>query len=117
MRESVLKEIRKAYMQLLTTKPLFFTAADYSIEQFAADLGTNRSYASRFVNRELGVTFPVLLNKLRIAHLIRRKSENPKACMKSLAEECGFNCPFSLRRAFQKEYGMLPSEYFRNMEL
>lgn len=111
------KQIRQRYTQLLGKEKPFFTEKNYSINDFAAALGTNRSYASRFVNTELGVTFPVLLNKLRLAHLIRRKSENPKACIKSLAVECGFNCPFSLRRAFQKEYGMLPSEYFRNMEL
>lgn len=111
------KEIGQRYALLLGEERPFFTNRNYSINDFAAALGTNRSYASRFVNTELGVTFPVLLNKLRLAHLIRRKSENPKACIKSLAVECGFNCPFSLRRAFQKEYGMLPSEYFRNMEL
>lgn len=116
MGETALKDIKRMYMQLLTAKPPFFTVADYSIESFAADLGTNRSYASRFVNRELGVTFSTLLNKLRLAHFIKRKSENPQATIAHLAKECGFNSTFSLRRAFLKEYGMLPSEYFRNMD-
>ena len=107
--------IRKRYLTLLGNNPPFFTNKDYTIGHFAADLGTNRSYASRFVNKELGMTFSTLLNKLRLAHFIKRKSENPQATIARLAKECGFNSTFSLRRAFLKEYGMLPSEYFRNM--
>jgi AraC-like DNA-binding protein len=33
-----------------------------------------------------------------------------------MAKECGFNSTFSFRRAFLKEYGILPGEYFRNMK-
>lgn len=101
------------YLQLLTAKPLFFTAAEYSIEQFAADLGTNRSYASHFVNQELGVTFPTLLNKLRLSHFIRLKSENPDTAIGTLAKECGFNSTFSFRRSFKAEFGEIPSKYFK----
>lgn len=105
--------IRKRYLTLLGNNPPFFTNKDYTIEQFAADLGTNRSYASRFVNKELGVTFSTLLNKLRLAHFIRQKSKRPDATIGDLAKECGFNNAFSFRRAFRQEYGTTPSEYFK----
>ena len=101
------------YMQLLTAKPPFFTAADCSIESFATDLGTNRSYASRFVNQELGVTFSTLLNKLRLAHFMRLKSKPEKSSISSLAKRCGFSNAFSFRRAFKREYGKTPSEYLK----
>lgn len=113
MTEPALKEIRRMYILLLAAKPPFFTAADYSIEQFAADLGTNRSYASRFINKELGVTFPTLLNKFRLAHFIRQKNEHPDATIGELAKECGFNNAFSFRRAFRQEYGTTPGEYLK----
>lgn len=100
-------------MHLLSEKKLFFLDKNYSIIEFAADLGTNRSYASRFVNIELGITFPNLLNSLRLAHFMRLKDENPKKSIKYLADYCGFNCTLSFRRAFIKEYGMTPSEYFK----
>ena len=113
MTEPALKEIRRMYILLLAAKPPFFTAADYSIEQFAADLGTNRSYASRFVNKKLGMTFSTLLNKLRLAHFIKLKSERPNATIGQLAKECGFNNAFSFRRCFKAEYGKTPSEYMK----
>lgn len=105
--------IRKRYLTLLGNTQPFFINKGYTIEQFAADLGTNRSYASRFVNKELGVTFSTLLNKLRLAHFIRQKSERPDATIGQLAKECGFNNAFSFRRAFRQEYGTTPSEYFK----
>lgn len=113
MTEPALKEIRRMYILLLAAKPPFFTAADYSIEQFAADLGTNRSYASRFVNKELGVTFPTLLNKFRLAHFIKLKNEQPDATIQQLAKECGFYNTFSFRRSFKAEYGTTPGEYLK----
>lgn len=105
--------IRKRYLTLLGNNPPFFTNKDYTIGQFAADLGTNRSYASRFVNKELGMTFSTLLNKLRLAHFIRQKSERPDATIGELAKECGFNNAFSFRRSFKAEYGKTPSEYMK----
>lgn len=110
---NTIKEIKQRYMQLLSEKEPFFLDRNYSIIQFAADLGTNRSYASKFVNEELGVTFPTLLNSLRLAHFVRLKKENPKTPIRTLADNCGFNCPLSLRRAFVKEYGTTPNKYFK----
>lgn len=107
------KEIKQKYMQLLSEKEPFFLDKNYSIIQFAADLGTNRSYASRFVNEELGVTFPTLLNSLRLSHFIKLKNESPKANISTLAAHCGFNCTLSFRRTFVKEYGITPSAYFK----
>ena len=105
--------IRKRYLTLLGNNPPFFTNKDYTIEQFAADLGTNRSYASRFVNKELGVTFPTLLNKFRLAHFIKLKNEHPDATIQQLAKECGFYNTFSFRRSFKAEYGTTPGEYLK----
>ena len=107
------KEIRQKYMQLLSEKEPFFLDKNYSIIQLAADLGTNRSYASKFVNKELGVTFPTLLNSLRLSHFIKLKKENPKAKISTLAAYCGFNCMLSFRRTFVKEYGTTASKYFK----
>lgn len=111
------KDIRQRYMQLLNEKKPFFLDKNYSIIQFAADLGTNRSYASKFVNEELGVKFPYLLNSLRLAHFVKLKSENPQARISTLADHCGFNCTLSFRRAFVKKYGVTASDYFKKQNL
>lgn len=115
MRETQ-KEIRQRYIQMLAESRPRFLEKGYSITEFAADLGTNRSYASRFVNNELKITFPNLLIRLRLAHFLRLKNENPQALIKTLVAECGFSSPFSFRRAFAKTYGATPTEYFKNRE-
>lgn len=111
-----LNKIRNRYLKLLVEQPPFFINKGYTLEQFAVDLGTNRSYASKFTNMELGVTFPVLLNKLRIAHFLSLKNEKPASRIKELAEACGFKSSFAFRRAFKRIYGTSPSEYLKNKE-
>lgn len=109
----VMNRIKSRYVRLLAAEPPFFTDSNYTIEQFAADLGTNRSYASRFVNGELGISFYVLLGKLRLAYFMKQKSNREKSNINSLAKKCGFRNAFSFRRTFKREYGMTPSEYLK----
>ncbi|MBQ8543394.1 MAG: helix-turn-helix transcriptional regulator [Bacteroidaceae bacterium] len=109
----VMEKLKKRYTKMLGSEPPFFVDNEYSIERFAADLGTNRSYASKFTNNILEVSFPALLNKLRLAHFIRMKQELPHTPIKTLAERCGFKNSFSFRRAFKNEYGVTASEYFK----
>ena len=110
----VMEKLKKRYTRMLGCEPPFFVDNGYTIEKFAADLGTNRSYASKFANCALGISFPTLLNKLRLAHFIRLKSENPSTPIKTLAEKCGFKNSFSFRRAFKSEYGVSASEDFKS---
>lgn len=110
-------KIKSRYLKMLGENPPFFINDNYTLEQFAAALGTNRSYASKFINSELGLTFPALLNKLRIAHFMRLRNENPKSSIKDIAFKCGFRNCFSFRRTFKNIYGMTASEYFKNNKL
>ncbi len=103
-------ELKQKYARLLSRKELFFTKEYYSINDFAMDLGTNRSYASRFVNTELGVTFPTLIKKLRLAHFLKLRKESPEQTITALLKQCGFCNAFTFRRQFKAEYGMTPSE-------
>lgn len=109
----VMETIKSRYVKLMGKEPPFFTDCNYTIEQFAADLGTNRSYASKFVNQELGVNFYTLLSKLRLAHFMKLYGNEKKRSISSLAKRSGFNNVFSFRRAFRREYGTTPSEYLK----
>lgn len=109
----LMNSIKSRYLKLLGNEPPFFTNCNYTIEQFAADLGTNRSYASKFTNHELGLSFSALLNKLRLAHFMRLRNENPHASIGNLAKKCGFGNTFSFRRSFKAQYGKTPSEYLK----
>lgn len=110
---NVINTIKSRYIKLMGKEPPFFTDSNYTIEQFAADLGTNRSYASKFVNEELGVNFYTLLSRLRLAHFMKLHGNGEKCSISSLAKRSGFNNVFSFRRAFRREYGTTPSEYLK----
>lgn len=107
------KKINERYTILLSKDTPFFLKKDYTIGAFANDLVTNRSYASRFVNEVLGIPFPTLLNKLRIAYVIRMKHENSKEPICRLATAAGFKNAYSFRRAFYREYNMTPTAFFK----
>lgn len=107
------KKISERYAALLSEASPFFLKQEYNIEEFANDLATNRSYASRFVNEVLGTSFPTLLNKLRLAYIIRMKHENPKEPICRLVAAAGYKNAHSFRRAFYREYSMTPKEFFK----
>ena len=107
------KKISERYAALLSEASPFFLKQDYDIEEFANDLATNRSYASRFVNEVLGTSFPTLLNKLRLAYIIRMKHENPKEPICRLAAAAGYKNAHSFRRAFYREYNIMPRAFFK----
>lgn len=107
------KKISERYAALLSEASPFFLKQDYDIEEFANDLVTNRSYASRFVKEVLGTSFPTLLNKLRLAYIIRTKHENPKEPIYRLAAAAGYKNAHSFRRAFYREHNMMPRAFFK----
>ena len=109
-----MEAIKKRYEQLLQRNKYFYLTTDYTLEMFASDLGTNRSYTSKFINNEFGVTFPLFINDLRLSHFLKLKEENPKAKIKVLATMSGFKNMYTFRRVFKQKYGVTPSEYFAN---
>ena len=109
-------ETARKYAELLSKEPPFFLDPDYTIEDFAAELGTNRSYASRFVNESFGISFPTFLNKFRIAYLKRIQYDHKDTPLYKLALTCGFRNAYTFRRAFYNEYGMTPKSFFRKQD-
>jgi len=108
---------KQKYISMLSAEPLFYVQPNYTVDMFAKDLGTNRTYASRFCNDDLGVSFSCLMNKLRLARFIKLKMERPRARSRELMEMCGFTNIYSFRRAFAANYGMSPGAYFKAQRL
>ena len=107
---------QKKYEQMVKKEPPFFTAMGYTIIDFAHDLGTNRTYASRFSNEVLGYKFTDLLNHLRMEYFMLLQKENPGASLYKLAKQSGYSNAFSFRRVFAKMYHTTPSMYFKGEE-
>lgn len=106
----------KKYEQMLQKESPFFTTQGYTILHFAHDIGTNRTYASRFANEVLGCKFTDLLNNLRMEYFMQQQAQHPETSLYKLAAQAGYSNSFSFRRVFFKMYKTTPSQYFKEHE-
>lgn len=104
------KTAMQRYMKMLGHSRPFFLDPDYNLEMLCKDLGTNRAYASRFVNVSLGTSLPQLLRSLRLAYAERLRHNSPQMKISEIAQSSGFNNPTSFRRAYFAKFGCNPSE-------
>ncbi len=83
-----------------------------SLNDLSVEMGTNRSYLSKYLNSELGVTFYDYINSFRLEKA-KEILENPDfdGSIESVAEQSGFNSVSTFRRSFQKMYNCTPSCY------
>lgn len=105
-------KINQRFSLIVLEDNKFFLDANCNINEFANLLGTNRTYASRFIHQKFGVSFPTFLNRLRLTHFMKLREENPNLSINSVIRHCGFNTAYSFRRAFVQAYGENPSNYF-----
>lgn len=106
--------IRK--LNFLASDGYFVRSPRLTLSELAAQLGTNRTTLSNYLNQELGTTFYDYINSKRISRAEELLS-NP-ACrysVEQLAELSGFNSLSTFRRAFHKKHGMSPQRYRENM--
>ena len=84
------------------------------LSDVARMVGTNRTYLSRYFNRDSGQTFYDYVNNYRIKHAEQLLVSSP-ATLVEISERSGFNSLSTFRRAFVAMYGCSPTEY-RNRE-
>ncbi|MDL2247384.1 helix-turn-helix transcriptional regulator [Bacteroides sp. OttesenSCG-928-J23] len=108
-----------AIIQLLEEKELF-RQSDIKISDVARMLGTNRTYVSESINKEMNLTFSELINKYRIEYakeLIRtaiRKGEDLN--MYTVIEQSGFSAESSFYRVFKLMTGRTPKAWMTEMK-
>ncbi|HIU75720.1 MAG TPA: helix-turn-helix domain-containing protein [Candidatus Pelethocola excrementipullorum] len=81
-----------------------------TLERIAGDLHFNKYYISRIFAKKLHCGFYDYLNRIRLdyaAHLILKSDQK----LTGIWQESGFESQRTFNRAFQKEYGMTPTEY------
>ena len=82
------------------------------LAELAAELGTNRTTLSSYINSSLGTTFYDYVNSSRLEYTEKLLSDpDAKYSVEQLAELSGFNSLSTFRRAFGKKYGMSPQQY------
>ena len=89
---------------------------DITIDKVADRLGTNRSYLSRAINENGGMSFSQYINSRRIGEARRILSETDNDIqIKVLAYELGFATPETFSSTFRKAIGMLPTKFREEM--
>lgn len=84
-----------------------------TLDRIASDLHFNKYYISRIFAKKLHCGFYDYLNQIRLdfaAHLILKSDQK----LTGIWQEAGFESQRTFNRAFQKGYGMTPSEYRRS---
>ena len=90
----------------------FVRTPHLTLAELAADLGTNRTTLSSYINNGLGTTFYDYVNSNRLEYTEKLLSDpDAKYSVEQLAELSGFNSLSTFRRAFSKKYGISPQQY------
>lgn len=85
---------------------------ELTLEETARIFGYSPTYLSRMFQQSAGITFKQYLQSIRLGYA-RKDLESGKYSILETAMRNGFSESKALARAFQKKYGILPSEYKR----
>ncbi len=93
-----------------------FKEPDLTLEKLALLLNTNSRYLSQIIRELYNMSFPQLLNQLRIKEAIRLLKDEgcQRYSIEGISKMVGFNSRSSFNTAFKKITGMTPSA-FRNI--
>ena len=115
------KELKEKLDRLMTEEQIYLNP-HLNISDLAKALGTNRTYLSSCMNNELGKTFYVYINELRLDYAISLMAvNNSEECLnddrayslKEIAEKSGFNSISTFNRQFHARYRMSPSTWMQ----
>lgn len=94
-------------------------ALDLSVDVLARRLNMSLRNFSRIFMRETGLSPAKFVEEVRLSYA-RQRLEQSRDKLEKIAIECGFGNGLSLRRVFEKNLGVTPSEYrsrFHSLEM
>lgn len=95
---------------------LLFLAQEYADPEISLDmtverLGINKGKINSILKEELGMTFSVYINKLRLTEAARLLSEHPDETISQIAYRVGFNNASYFNKLFKETYGCSPKHF------
>jgi AraC-like DNA-binding protein len=92
-----------------------FLNRGYRLSHLSTELGVPRHVVSKMINREYGMNFNRLINKMRIEYLQNEDivAERDLYTLEAIARSYGFNSRTSFIKSFKLVCGSTPSVYFR----
>jgi transcriptional regulator GlxA family with amidase domain len=86
-------------------------SGDMRVERLAEQAGMSPRTFARVYRARMGVTPARMVEKIRV-EAVRRRLEETDMPIKRIAAECGFRQEERLRRAFARQVGTTPAEYW-----
>lgn len=112
---SQLTEQMKAQLNELMTEGEIYLNSRLTLSDLAGELGTNRTYLSNYLNRELNVSFYDYVNSFRVRRACAMIASDPDVTVHDIVERCGFNSVSTFRRSFSREVGQTYGEFRKNV--
>lgn len=88
-----------------------FCQPELNIKDVAMEMGTNQNYLSQYLNNNLGVTFQVWLNTLRIEESKKILSSGEKISIEEVGIRVGIPRSYNFSRWFRVVTDMTPYQY------
>ncbi len=98
-------------LNLCMEKEMMYLDAKLTITDLAIAIGTNRTYLSDYLNKQLDTNFYEYINIYRIKRACAMLESDCAENIEVIAEACGFNSLSTFRRSFLKETGETPLQY------
>ena len=90
-----------------------YTHEQFTLEELAARLYTNKTYLSTFIKEEYDMNFSTWVASLRIDEAKRIMMKEPEKRLQEVAFECGFSSLAYFSSVFSKSEGISPSVWQR----
>ncbi len=104
------EKLHQMFEEFLITNQNFLQPG-LTIVNVAEELGTNKTYLSKIVNSSYGMTFPELMNSLRIDYAEQYILHNKDAKQADVAMACGFANASAFNNTFKKLVGITPKAW------
>lgn len=88
-----------------------FLAPQLTIDDLAAEMGTNKLYMSRYINRKHGANFSTWITQLRLEEAKNYMKENPNVKQEEVAIHSGFSSSSYFSRVFSRFESMTPAAW------
>ena len=101
-------------MHKLMEEELYYLKDNISIDDMAQQLGTNRTYVTRLMRQEYGLTFIEYVNVARIQYSQMLLYRSPHITLDEVAEKSGFQSTSNYCRAFKRYTGTTPKGWLQD---
>ena len=112
---------KKAYIETLRPRVTewiqekSYLKDQFTIDDLATRLYTNKTYLSSFIKEEFGMNFSSWIASLRLEEAKKMMSEHPDAKLKDIAYNVGFSSLPYFSSVFAKSEGVTPSAWMKEI--